>query len=64
MYDISTVKQMSMGYGWSYSDYLNGQTQQSEVEASKPKEKGCRCDSHYLFAFGHEKQCDHYKEKK
>jgi len=58
-----------MGYGWSYQDYLKGVPQESEHSFRLPdgvssKVKECKCESRHLFAFGHEKQCDYYEEKR
>lgn len=61
-----------MGYGasWSYSKYIAGEDQESEKLASDGggirwrQEKVCRCDSHHLFCWGHEKQCDYHEDGK
>ena len=53
-----------MGTSWSYSEYLAGKDQPSEKWETNV-EKVCRCESHYLFCWGHEKHCDYYdKDKK
>lgn len=58
----------TMGYGWSYQEYLNQQNASIKlpdgVSVNLPKEKECRCESLHLFAFGHEKQCDYFEGKK
>lgn len=57
-----------MGYenSWSYAKYLRGEDQSGVTLTDGPssKVKECRCESHYLFCWGHEKQCDYYEDKK
>lgn len=55
------------GNSWSYSKYLSGEDQESEQVTYphyKPREKICRCESHYLFCWGHENNCDYYEGDK
>lgn len=50
---------------WSLAGYHSGpNTWDHAPPPTKAKTQDCRCESRHLFAFGHEKPCDYYKENK
>lgn len=46
---------------WSYTKHLEDTR---SLPQWAPTVKRCECDSHYLFCWGHEKQCDYYEDSK